>query len=185
MKFTHRFWQWFYDHVAFAYDAVLHAGARLNIGSEDLIRRKVIGKFYLADGMRVMEIGCGTASARAFLPKAVRYFGLDISRGMLGLAKTKCENSGLPADFVQADAEALPFINGCFGFNLIMGTMQHVEDPEAVFSEMQRVSTSAGQIVIIDETRSQRRIQASVADHPAQMSAFAEYFVIKWTSPYR
>lgn len=169
------FWRSFYDRVAFAYDAVLRAGAWLRLGSEARIRRKVIGRLEPATGSRVLEIGCGTASNRFFLPENIQYLGVDISFNMLNLAQRKCAKAGLSAAFVQADAAALPFPSGFANLAFAMGVYQHVWSPQNAIAQMKRVTKTGGLLLIIDERRDQKRILA--ASEIPESELIGEYFV--------
>jgi ubiquinone/menaquinone biosynthesis C-methylase UbiE len=174
----HRFWRTFYDLVAFAYDAVLRAGAWLRIGSEERIRREVIGNLALAPGTRVIDLGCGTAGSRPYLNGTIRYVGLDLSRGMLARAQQKCAELQMPADFVQADASVLPFNRAVADMVLAMGVLQHVTHIDVALGEMNRLSKPAGSILIVDELRSQKRIMQKVtADYTVEK--IGEYFVLR------
>lgn len=174
----HRFWRALYDRAAFAYDAVLRAGAWLRLGSEERIRHKVIGNLALPAGVRVLEIGCGTASNRLYLPGNIRYIGLDISRGMLARAQRNCAKVKPHADFVQADAAALPFSATVAHLVLAMGTLQHVSHIGRAIREMNRLCSPSGSLLIIDERRSQARIIEGATSGNDKREIFGEYFVL-------
>ncbi len=174
----HKFWRAFYDRVAFIYDAVLRAGARLRLGSEEQVRHEVIGKLEIPVGAKVLEIGCGTASNRAYLPGNILYVGVDISRRMLARAKRKCAQQGLAADLVQADATALPFVSGFADTALAMGTLQHVGDTGGALGEMNRSIKAKGAMIIIDERRSKKRIFHNSMYDNVLSGSYGEYFVM-------
>lgn len=177
MQFSHRFWRAFYDRTAFAYDAVLSAGSWLQVGSEERIRNDVIGTQRLAPHARVIEVGCGTASNRLFMPAAIHYIGMDISRNMLRAAKVKCAKAELVADLVQADAAALPFVKESADFVFAMGILQHVRVPEVTIREMVTVAKPGARVLIIDEKRSQENILAEWKQTEQSLDIFGEYFV--------
>jgi demethylmenaquinone methyltransferase/2-methoxy-6-polyprenyl-1,4-benzoquinol methylase len=174
---SHRFWRWFYDHAAFAYDAILRAGAWLHIGSEERVRREVIGRLRLDDGARVLDLGCGTAANREWIAGKAIYIGVDFSRGMLKRAKQNCFELGLPADFVQADLLALPFPSQSVDVSIAMGVVQHTADCHLVVSEMERVTSSPGKLIVIDEDIAEDRIAAAM-DGAGISSTWGEYFCI-------
>lgn len=175
---TSAFWRVFYDHVAFAYDAVLRAGAWLRLGSEDRIRREVIGKLEFPVGSRVIEIGCGTLLNRNHLHRDMQYIGVDISRGMLRKAQLRCKRLRLFADLVQADAARLPFApkiaDGC----IAMGALQHLKTPGDAIHQMAGVTKADGVIIVIDERRAKERILAK--DIKARLRNIGEYFVMEY-----
>jgi ubiquinone/menaquinone biosynthesis C-methylase UbiE len=175
----HRFWRRIYDLGAFAYDAVLSAGAWLRIGSEEHIRREVIGNVALAPDALVIDLGCGTAASRPYLRGRIRYFGLDLSRGMLVRAQRKCVGLHIPADFVQTDTTALPFSRAIADLVLAMGVLQHVTRIDVALGEMSRLSKPDGSILIIDEQRSQKRITQMMTREHAKTEKYGEYFVLR------
>lgn len=177
-SWRHRLWRAFYDRTAYAYDAVLRAGTWLRLGSEEHIRREVIGKLALPADARVLEVGCGTASNRAFLPAEIHYIGLDISRGMLARARVKCAGLGVNADFVQADATALPFAASCVDLVLAMGVLQHVAEIEDAMRELDNTVKPGGTLLVIDEKRAQKRILQNVRGDNVTTSLYGEYFVM-------
>ncbi len=182
---SHALWKTFYDHVAFAYDAVLRAGAWLRLGSEERIRLEVVGKLAPAAGANILEVGCGTASNREFLPAAIHYVGMDISRNMLKAARAKCTKAGLGGDFVQADAAALPFLKDFADLILAMGVMQHTRTPETAIKQIEGVAKPNARILIIDERRSLSRIQAESQLANTSHKIIGEYFVVRSVKPNR
>ena len=154
----HRFWRFFYDRVAFAYDATLHLADRLHIGSEERIRREFLTGFKLKPGARILEVGCGTAANRTFLPSESSYIGLDHSQRMLRRAQKICSEAGLVGHFVRADALRLPLDSGTMDFALAMGVIQHLAYPVHALKEVVRTVKPGAQLLLIDEGRSVARI---------------------------
>lgn len=171
----HRFWRFFYDRVAFAYDAVLKLGDRLHISSEERIRVEVIAGLAFPSGARVLDVGCGTAANRMFLPSDIAYIGIDLSRNMLKLAHAKCARLGTVVTLVQADGLTLPFPKNSASLVIAMGVLQHIFDPQQAVAEFQRVSKTGAQILIIDERRAMSHILPN--DAAGQPRRFGEYFV--------
>ena len=147
------------------------------MGSEERIRREVIGAHMLTAGTRVLEIGCGTASNRLFLPADIHYVGMDISHNMLKAAQSKCDKAGLGAYFVQADAAALPFSKSFADLVLAMGVLQHVRIPRAAIRLIEAAAKRGARILIIDERRSQARILANDETTNNTLKLIGEYFV--------
>lgn len=176
--FRHRFWRWFYDRAAFAYDHILLLADQLHLGSEERIRRQVLATLRVATGAAVLDLGCGTASSRSHLPADIRYIGVDGSRSMLVRARVKCAAQGWPAYLVQADAQALPFAAGTMGTILAMGILQHVSDTGKAITETLRVATTGGQLLLIDERRAQARVLRAVQRRTTQIKMVGEYFVL-------
>jgi ubiquinone/menaquinone biosynthesis C-methylase UbiE len=171
----HRLWRFFYDHIAFAYDAVLGWADRLHIGSELRLRREVIAGLHLPAGAHVLDVGCGTGATSEFLPTDVSYIGVDLSAAMLQVAKAK-RVKATSAILVQADAIALPFRRDLALLVIAMGVLQHVAEPQKALAQMRRVAHTGGQLLIMDERHAADRILA--ADEPARARKIGEYFVM-------
>jgi SAM-dependent methyltransferase len=68
-------------------------------------------------GMRVIELGCGTAYVSAWLARAGACpVGLDLSRQQLATARTMQAEFGLGFPLVLGNAEQTPFGDGTFDF---------------------------------------------------------------------
>jgi SAM-dependent methyltransferase len=91
-----------------------------------------------AAGRRRVEIGPGL---RPRLPIVGTYF-IDISRAALSRL---VDHGGIAA---HAGAEALPFPDRAFDLVMAMDIIEHVDDDEAVFSELVRVLRPGGALVL-------------------------------------
>jgi ubiquinone/menaquinone biosynthesis C-methylase UbiE len=149
-----RFWRWFYNNTAWAYDAIVGLGTRLGIGSEQNIMVELLSRIPIKSGELIVDIGCGTASNRPAFDAAAHYFGFDISGKMLGRAKSKSKKLNLKANFVEADAIWLPLPNSRVGLVIAMGLLQHIGQKRQSLQEMARVAKADAQILLIDEIRS-------------------------------
>lgn len=100
----------------------------------------------------VLDLGCGTGELLArFLEQApkVRCAGLDLSEGMLSVAREKL---GDRAELVRGDAERLPFGDGVFDVVLCSDSFHHYPDPRAVLAEVSRVLSPGGVFLLGDCT---------------------------------
>jgi SAM-dependent methyltransferase len=100
-------------------------------------------------GDRVLDVG--TASGNTALAAARRraiVTGVDITPALLERAKLRAAAEGLPIDFQQGDATALPFEDG--GFDVVISTFGSIfaPDPEKTAGEMSRVCRSRGKIAL-------------------------------------
>lgn len=146
-----RWFRWFYNQAAFAYDRILDLGDLLGVNSEGLVRENYVGELNLPKGGRALEIGAGTGSNRLALPRGCDYYGLDLSRRMLKRARRKTEKAGLKAEWVQGDGAYLPFRDDTFDLVFQMGALQFFADPFRGVSEMARVAKPGTSVHVIDE----------------------------------
>lgn len=97
----------------------------------------------LAEGRRVLEVGCGTGLIlRAVAPVASHAVGIDISPGMLELAHAR----GL--DVVEGSATALPFEDASFDLVYSFKVLAHIEDIQAAMREVARVLAPGGRALL-------------------------------------
>lgn len=104
---------------------------------------------------RSLEIGCGTG----FFTLNLRLAGvlgddlhvIDISPGMVDVAKRNAAELGLRLDGEPADVEALPYEDDSFDLVIGHAVIHHVPDVEQAFREMLRVLRPGGRLVICGE----------------------------------
>jgi len=140
-----------HDWFAFAYDAIVSLGDKIQLNSELRVREQYIASFALEPGARVLETAAGTASNLFHLPDHIEYYGLDISFQMLRHARKKARRAARPVELIQADAAHIPFRDETFGLVFQMGGLQFMEDPFKSVSEMARVAQAGSSVHIIDE----------------------------------
>ena len=106
---------------------------------------------------RGLDIASGTGDFAIQLarrvPDAVVY-GLDISRPMTLIARSKLERNGLcdRVRLVLGEALELPFPDGAFDFVVSAYLLRNVGDLPAAFAEMARVTRPGGRVVAMDIT---------------------------------
>lgn len=162
-----RWFRWFYDRAAFAYDAILNTGDTLGINSEGIVRREIIARLEIPADGKALEIAAGTGSNRPALPDQIDYYGLDLSRQMLRRARRKAEKAGVEAEWFQGDGAYLPFRDETFDLVFQMGGLQFFADPFRGVSEMARVAKSGTRVHVLDEiggaVRTIKRLPAHAA----------------------
>ena len=132
-----------YRKIARFYDAVVEPFNKT-------LRRYVVKVARPEDGMKVLEIGCGTGTnLELFAGAGCEVAGVDLSPSMIDLAKKKL---GDRADLRLGDASDMPFNDGTF--DLVVSFLTLHEMPTAVRSpvigEMLRVAGSDGKVLFID-----------------------------------
>jgi ubiquinone/menaquinone biosynthesis C-methylase UbiE len=123
-------------------------------------------------GSITADLGCGLGFDVRRLAKLVgsggRAIGVDASLTLLESARAA--SKGFPAvDFIQADIHSLPFASGFLHSCKVDRTLQHVERPDAVLSEIFRTVRPGGRVVCADPDWGTFAIEAFTlgnAEHP-------------------
>jgi ubiquinone/menaquinone biosynthesis C-methylase UbiE len=99
-------------------------------------------------GMTVLDVACGTGNAARPAARAgARVTGLDLAPKLLEQGRAKAEKEGLELEWVEGDAEELPFEDD--SFDRVLSTFGHMFAPrhERTADEMIRVCRPGGTIV--------------------------------------
>ncbi|GAB4426269.1 MAG: class I SAM-dependent methyltransferase [Anaerolineales bacterium] len=128
-------------------------------------------------GEHILEIGPGTGHALAALAHQTRPTGLlagvDISAGMLGVARKRMQAEGVErcAALIQGDALHIPFVCGSFDAVFLSFTLELFADIPAVLAECQRVLKPDGRMGMVcmakDESLACRLYQCGHARWPS------------------
>jgi ubiquinone/menaquinone biosynthesis C-methylase UbiE len=112
-------------------------------------RERVSRLLTLRGDERALDVGTGAgALALALAPLVREVVGVDIVPELLAEAgKRATENS----EFLEADAEELPFPPGSFDVVSTARTLHHVPHPEIVLAEMTRVLRPGGTMLVVDQ----------------------------------
>lgn len=111
----------------------------------------------LEQAERVLDVGSGAGTDSLVAAQMVgpegRVTGIDMTAEMLVKARAAAAELGTGnVDFVEAEAEALPFADGSFDVVVSNGVIDLIPDKDAVFSELHRVLAPGGRIQIADVT---------------------------------
>lgn len=107
---------------------------------------------------RLLDIGCGTGGLLERLaPRIEEGLGVDASRDMLALARTRLAERGLSHVSVrQADMYRLALPDAAFDAVTLQMVLHYAEDPAAALAEACRVLRPGGVLVIVDLAPHQR-----------------------------
>lgn len=122
-----------------------------NVMGASPIRKELVREFFRpAPGMRLLDIGCGTAEIIPFLPEDVEYWGFDISARYIAAARARFGSRGhFECGLLDQDRLGeLPH----FDLAIALGVLHHLDDVQArdLFKLAERALKPDGRVVTID-----------------------------------
>ncbi|MFZ0018681.1 MAG: metalloregulator ArsR/SmtB family transcription factor [Acetobacteraceae bacterium] len=110
------------------------------------------------DAGRLLDIGTGTGRVLELLaPRISLGVGVDASRAMLALARSRLARAGLTHCSVRlADMYRLPLAENSFDVAVMQMVLHYAEEPQGVLAEVARVLRPGGRLIIIDLTKHSR-----------------------------
>jgi SAM-dependent methyltransferase len=108
----------------------------------------VVARAQIEPGTSVLDVACGTGNASLRAARVgAQVTGLDLAPKLLSEGRAKAQAAGLEIDWVEGDAEALPFEDG--RFERVLSTFGHMFAPRhrRTAEEMVRVCRDGGTIV--------------------------------------
>lgn len=136
-----------FDGVARGYD---RTNAVLSVGNAALWRIQTVKAVAPQPGERILDIAAGTGTSSAALARSgARVIALDFSPGMVEQGRERHPE----LEFVQGDAQQLPFGDDEFDAVTISFGLRNVENPHQALSEMYRVLKPGGRVVVCEFSR--------------------------------
>ena len=142
-----------FDSVAGKYDLM---NDLMSGGMHRLWKRFTLSQTGLRPGQSALDVAGGTGDLAAGMARQVGAGGLvvlsDINCAMLGRGRDRLLDDGFSGgvDFVQADAERLPFTDGSFDCVTIGFGLRNVTDKAAALTSMRRVLRPGGQLLVLE-----------------------------------
>lgn len=142
-----------FDSVAPKYDLM---NDLMSAGLHRIWKEFTLSQTHLRPGQRALDVAGGTGDLARGLKKQVSARGLvvlsDINGAMLAHGRDRTIDSGLVdgIEYVQANAECLPFAANSFDCITIGFGLRNVTDKPAALRSMYRVLKSGGQLLVLE-----------------------------------
>lgn len=100
----------------------------------------------------LLDLACGTGNYAIFAAPRVKYVqGVDISKGMIGIAQKQAKAAGLTnISFLCHPVESTPFEDESFSIIICRSAFHHFHEYKIIFNEMIRCCQKRGRISIQD-----------------------------------
>ena len=142
-----------FDNIATVYDVMDHA---MSLGLDKRWRRKAAKIVAKSEPKTILDMATGTGDFALALRRNVASVrsitGVDISPGMIEVAKQKLEAAGADVTLVVGDGMRLPFGDGSFDAVTVAFGVRNFESLEKGIAEMARTLASGGTLCIIELT---------------------------------
>jgi SAM-dependent methyltransferase len=113
----------------------------------------LVDRAAIEPGMKVLDVACGTGAAT--IPAALAggvCTGLDLIPAMFDAARTYAAEAGVEVDWVEGDAEDLPFAHGSFERVLSTFGVMFAPRQEVTAAELARVCAAGGLVALANWT---------------------------------
>jgi ubiquinone/menaquinone biosynthesis C-methylase UbiE len=148
-------WQRYWDKKSGSYDKEMGFWDRVLFGDS---RRWACSQ---ATG-EVLEVAIGTGLNLPEYPDDVRLTGIDLSAGMLDIARDRSRGLDRSVELQTGDAQALPFDQATFDTVVCTFGLCAIPDVEAALDEMARVLRPGGRLILVDHVASTSRLARGV-----------------------
>ena len=134
-----------FDNIAPKYDFLNHF---LSLGIDKLWRKKLVREIAKRKPEKILDVATGTGDLAIALQRKTnaQITGIDISEGMLAIAKTKSKN----VHWQTASAMSLPFSDNSFDTVAVSFGVRNFENLELGLQEMFRVLNCGGTLAILE-----------------------------------
>jgi SAM-dependent methyltransferase len=109
----------------------------------------LVSRAAIKPGMEVLDVACGTGNAAIPAAKqGARVTGLDLSSGLIAIARERSAEAGVDVEWLEGDAQALPFEDD--SFDRVISAIGHMFAPDhkRTADELCRVCRPGGRIAV-------------------------------------
>jgi demethylmenaquinone methyltransferase / 2-methoxy-6-polyprenyl-1,4-benzoquinol methylase len=140
-----------FDNISGKYDFLNHS---LSLNLDRIWRKKAITLLKGTEVSTLLDVATGTGDmiTPALKLKPEKIVGLDLSEGMLQIARTKFPGKAgnTQIEFIKGDSENLPFDNEQFDAETVAFGVRNFENTLKGLKEMHRVLRPGGKVVILE-----------------------------------
>src|ERR1051326_7414442 len=117
------------------------------------IAEEFMSRIDLHSGMKVLDAACGTGNLAVIAARrGCTASGLDIAANLIAQARERAREQSLDIEFIEGDAEAMPYPDGSFDVVLSMYGVMFAPRPDRVVNELCRVTKPGGFIALANWT---------------------------------
>jgi ubiquinone/menaquinone biosynthesis C-methylase UbiE len=145
----------YYDDIADDYDTYVGYMERLLFGED----RQWVGEQACGD---VLEIAVGTGRNLPYYPPHARLTGVDLTPGMLAVARRRAASLGRAADLRIGDAQTLDFSDASFDTVVATLALSSIPNDRQALTEAWRVLRPGGRLLLVEHVRSPHRLVRTI-----------------------
>lgn len=121
-------------------------------------------QWQLVNGARVLEVGVGTGKNVEFWPVGRKITAIDLTPGMLEIARQRVYQAKRDDDLRLGDVQSLEFPSGTFDTVVATFLFCSVPDPVLGLREVGRVVRPGGQVLLLEHVRIDRPVIGAIMD---------------------
>ena len=161
-KTKKEFVKYIFNDISKTYDFLNHF---LSLGIDLVWRKKFIKSLNFKNGEKVLDVATGTGDIAFEIRKKYNadITGIDLSENMLKIAKEKSIKFKIDdIEFIEGDAESLPFNDNTFDKLVISYGLRNLGDPKLGLTEFYRVLKPNGKIGILEFMQPKSTVIATI-----------------------
>ena len=150
-----------FDRIAFRYDFL---NRFLSAGIDIYWRKRAISELKLASPRTILDMATGTGDMAIMMSKRLKeaeIVGIDLSNGMLDIAREKIAKLGLADKIImkQGDSEHIDFPSGSFDAVTVAFGVRNYQNLQKGLQEMLRVLKPGGKLVVLEFSRPKQPVK--------------------------